>query len=182
MDHRGPEFPELGLNVFAGIKTIFKTDNPVIILPATGTGAWESALVNVLKAGDKVLMCETGQFSTLWSRLAGRLELDAEVIPGDWRAGADPVKIEERLTADKGHEIKAVCVVHNETSTGSLSRIKDIRNAIDRTGHPALYMVDNISPLGSTDYRQDEWGLDCHCFMLSEGIDAASGTELHRAQ
>ncbi len=170
MDHRGPEFAELGLNVLAGIKTIFKTDNPVIIFPASGTGAWESALVNVLKSGDKVLMCETGQFSTLWNRLAERLEINADVIPGDWRGGADPAKIEERLTADKEHEIKAVCVVHNETSTGSLSRIKDIRDAIDRSGHPALYMVDTISSLGSADYRHDEWGVDITVSGSQKGL------------
>lgn len=170
IDHRGPEFADLGLAVLSGIKTIFKTTNPVIIFPASGTGAWESALVNALQAGDKVLMCETGQFSTLWSRLAERLGLDVEVIPGDWRRGADPARIEERLTADKGHQIQAVCVVHNETSTGSLSRIKDIRDAIDRTGHPALYMVDTISSLASADYRHDEWGVDVTVSGSQKGL------------
>ena len=170
IDHRGPEFAKLGLDVLSGIKTIFKTTNPVIIFPASGTGAWESALVNVLNSGDKVLMCETGQFSTLWSKLAARLEIDAEIIVGDWRGGADPSKIEERLTADKEHQIKAVCVVHNETSTGSLSRIKDIREAINRTGHPALYMVDTISSLGSADYRHDEWGVDVTISGSQKGL------------
>ena len=170
IDHRGPEFSVLGLEVLAAIKTIFKTEQPTIIFPASGTGAWESALVNVLEAGDKVLMAETGQFSTLWTRLAGRIGLDAEVIPGDWRGGADPAKIEERLTADTGHEIKAVCVVHNETSTGSLSRIKDIRDAIDRAKHPALFMVDTISSLGSADYRHDEWGVDVTVSGSQKGL------------
>lgn len=170
IDHRGPEFVDLGHAVLDGIKTIFKTTNPVIIFPASGTGAWESALVNVLQAGDKVLMNETGQFSTLWFKLAKRLELDIEVIPGDWRRGADPVKIEERLAADTGHEIKAVCVVHNETSTGSLSRIKVIRDAIDRAGHPALYMVDTISSLASADYRHDEWGVDVTVSGSQKGL------------
>ena len=170
IDHRGPEFAKLGREVLAAIKTVFKTEQPVIIFPASGTGAWESALVNVLEAGDKVLMAETGQFSTLWTRLAGRIGLDAEIISGDWRGGADPAKIEERLTADKGHEIKAVCVVHNETSTGSLSRIKDIRDAIDRAKHPALYMVDTISSLGSADYRHDEWGVDVTVSGSQKGL------------
>ncbi len=170
IDHRGPEFVELGLDILAGIKTIFKTSNPVIIFPASGTGAWESALVNVLQAGDKVLMCETGHFSTLWTRLAERLGIDVEVIAGDWRRGADPDKIQERLMADAGGAIKAVCVVHNETSTGSLSRIKDIRGAIDRSDHPALYMVDTISSLASVDYRHDEWGVDITVSGSQKGL------------
>tara|TARA_R110002072_G_scaffold727_9_gene5309 strand:- start:395 stop:1570 length:1176 start_codon:yes stop_codon:yes gene_type:complete len=170
IDHRGPEFAVLGLEVLAAIKTIFQTRNPVIIFPASGTGAWESALVNVLESGDRVLMCETGQFSTLWSQLAGRLGIEVEMIPGDWRSGADPAKIEERLTADKAHEIKALCVVHNETSTGSLSRIKQIRAAIDRAAHPALFMVDTISSLGSADYRHDEWGVDVTVSGSQKGL------------
>jgi alanine-glyoxylate transaminase/serine-glyoxylate transaminase/serine-pyruvate transaminase len=170
IDHRGPEFVALGLAVLGGLKTIFKTTNPVIIFPASGTGAWESALVNVLQAKDKVLMCETGHFSTLWARLAERLGLDVEIIPGDWRRGADPARIEERLAADGGQDIKAVCVVHNETSTGSLSRIRQVRDAIDRTGHPALYMVDTISSLASADYRHDEWEVDVTVSGSQKGL------------
>ncbi len=160
IDHRGPEFQRLGRSVLAGIRTIFRTESPVIIYPASGTGAWEAALVNTLSAGDAVLMCETGHFATLWSRLAKRLGLVVELLPGDWRHGADPVQIEARLAADDGRRFKAVCVVHNETATGVTSRIDAVRRAIDRAGHPALLMVDTISSLGSVDYRHDEWGVD----------------------
>ncbi|MBS0241166.1 MAG: aminotransferase class V-fold PLP-dependent enzyme [Proteobacteria bacterium] len=160
MDHRSPEFGRLGLKVLAGIKGIFKTRNPVIIYPASGTGAWEAALVNTLSAGDTVLMYETGHFATLWKNLATKLGLKPEFIDGDWRAGADPARIEARLKADTERKIKAVCVVHNETSSGSLTRIEEVRKAIDAAGHPALLMVDTISSLGSADYRHDEWGVD----------------------
>lgn len=160
IDHRGPEFATLGKEVLAAIKTVFKTVNPVIIYPASGTGAWEAALVNTLSPGDKVLMFETGQFATLWCGLAKRYELDIELVPGDWRNGVDPAAVEEHLRADTGHTIKAVCAVHNETSTGVASRIKSVRDAIDATGHPALFMVDTISSLGSIDYRHDEWNVD----------------------
>jgi alanine-glyoxylate transaminase/serine-glyoxylate transaminase/serine-pyruvate transaminase len=160
IDHRGPEFAELGKKVLSGIKEIFRSAGPVIIYPSSGTGAWEAALTNTLSAGDKVLMYETGQFATLWRNLAEKLGLKPELIPGDWRAGAYPEPIEERLAEDKDHEIKAVCIVHNETSTGCTSPIKDIREAIDRTGHPALFLVDTISSLGSIDYRHDEWKVD----------------------
>ena len=160
IDHRGPEFAALGKDVLAGIKTIFKTTGPVVIYPASGTGAWEAALVNTLSPGDKVLMFETGQFATLWSNLAKRFQLDIEIVPGDWRHGVDPAAVEELLTADTQHQIKAVCAVHNETSTGVTSRIKAVRDAIDAAGHPALLMVDTISSLGSADYRHDEWKVD----------------------
>ncbi len=160
IDHRGPEFQVLGKEVLEGIKRVFKTQHPVIIYPASGTGAWEAALVNTLSPKDKVLMVETGHFATLWQKMAKKLSLDVEFIPGDWRHGADHQAIEQRLAADKGHAIKAVCVVHNETSTGVATRIPLVRKAIDNAKHPALLMVDTISSLGSIDYRHDEWGVD----------------------
>jgi alanine-glyoxylate transaminase/serine-glyoxylate transaminase/serine-pyruvate transaminase len=160
MDHRGPEFQKLGREVLEGIKRIFKTQHPVIIYPASGTGAWEAALVNTLSPKDRVLMAETGHFATLWHKMAKKLSLDVELIPGDWRHGADHAAIEQRLKADTKHEIKAVCVVHNETSTGVTTRIPLVRKAVDAAKHPALLMVDTISSLGSIDYRHDEWGVD----------------------
>ena len=160
IDHRGPEFRALGRRVLDGVKTIFQTDGAVFIYPASGTGAWEAALINTLSPGDRVLMYETGHFATLWKTLAERLGLVPEFIEGDWRGGADPQAIEERLRQDSAGEIKAVCVVHNETSTGSTSRIDEVRQAIDAAGHPALYMVDTISSLASIDYRHDAWGVD----------------------
>jgi alanine-glyoxylate transaminase/serine-glyoxylate transaminase/serine-pyruvate transaminase len=160
IDHRGPEFGALGREVLSGMQAVFKTRSPVVIYPASGTGAWEAALVNTLSAGDRVLMAETGQFATLWKNMAMRLGLAPEFIPGDWRHGADPAAIEARLAADPQHTIRAVCVVHNETSTGVTSRIKEVRAAIERARHPALFMVDTISSLGSIDYRHDEWGVD----------------------
>ena len=160
IDHRGPEFKKLGLRVLAGIKTIFKTTNPVVIYPSSGTGAWEAALLNTLSPGDKVLMYETGHFATLWKTIAVKLGLEPEFIGSDWRSGADAKAIEARLRDDKGHTIKAVCVVHNETSTGATSRIDKVRKAIDAAKHPALLMVDTISSLGSIDYRHDDWGVD----------------------
>jgi len=160
IDHRGPEFALLAREVLDGIKTIFKTAAPVVIYPASGTGAWEAALVNALSPGDRVLMFETGQFSSLWYAMAKKLALDVVLVPGDWRHGADPDAVEAQLRDDTGHAIKAVCAVHNETSTGVTSRIPEIRAAIDRAGHPALLMVDTISSLGSIDYRHDEWGVD----------------------
>jgi alanine-glyoxylate transaminase/serine-glyoxylate transaminase/serine-pyruvate transaminase len=170
IDHRGPEFQKLGQEVLAGLKHVFKTRGPVIIYPASGTGAWEAALVNTLSPGDKVLMVETGHFATLWQSMAQRLGLAPEFIGGDWRRGADPAPIEARLAQDEKHEIKAVCVVHNETSTGATSRIGDIRKAIDRTGHPALFMVDTISSLASIDYRHDEWGVDVTVAGSQKGL------------
>jgi alanine-glyoxylate transaminase/serine-glyoxylate transaminase/serine-pyruvate transaminase len=160
IDHRGPEFKKLGLEVLAGIKTIFKTTSPVLIYPSSGTGAWEAALLNTLSPGDKVLMFETGHFATLWKAIAVKLGLEPEFIASDWRSGADAAAIEARLRDDKTHAIKAVCVVHNETSTGATSRIDEVRRAIDAARHPALLMVDTISSLASIDYRHDEWGVD----------------------
>ncbi len=160
IDHRGPEFGRLGAEVLEGMKGIFKTDSEVFIFPSSGTGAWEAALVNTLSVGDRVLMYETGQFATLWEELAERLQLDPVFIKGDWRHGVDPDALESRLTEDKDHAIKAVCVVHNETSTGTASRIVEVRKAIDNANHPALLMVDTISSLGSIDVRHDEWGAD----------------------
>jgi len=170
IDHRGPEFQRLGQEVLSGLKTVFKTKSPVIIFPASGTGAWEAALVNTLSAGDRVLMYETGHFATLWHSMAKRLGLTPEFLSSDWRHGADPGAIEARLAEDRSHEIKAVCVVHNETSTGVTSRIADIRKAIDRAKHPALFMVDTISSLASIDYRHDEWGVDVTVAGSQKGL------------
>ena len=170
IDHRGPEFANLARRALDGIKTIFKTTNPVIIYTATGTGAWEAALVNTLSPGDRVLMVETGQFATLWKRMAESLGLKPEFIPTDWRIGAEPAVIEAKLKDDKAHQIKAVCVLHNETATGCLSPIAEIRKAIDRAGHPALFMVDTISSLASTDYRHDEWGVDVTVGGAQKGL------------
>jgi alanine-glyoxylate transaminase/serine-glyoxylate transaminase/serine-pyruvate transaminase len=160
MDHRGPEFARLGLEVLEGIKTIFQTEEPVIILPSSGTGAWEAALVNTLSPGDRVVMFETGQFAALWRAMATKLGLDVVFIPGDWRHGVDPAALEAFLSDDRAHAIKAVCAVHNETSTGVTTRIPELRAAIDRAGHPALFLVDTISSLASIDYRHGEWGVD----------------------
>jgi alanine-glyoxylate transaminase/serine-glyoxylate transaminase/serine-pyruvate transaminase len=160
MDHRGPEFAQLTLEILQDLKQVFKTSADVVIYPASGTGAWEAALVNTLSPGDKVLMFETGHFATLWQNIASDLGLQVEFVPGDWRHGVDPAEVEARLCADKTHQIKAVMVVHNETSTGVTSGIGEIRKAIDSSAHPALFMVDVISSLGSIDYRHDEWAVD----------------------
>jgi alanine-glyoxylate transaminase/serine-glyoxylate transaminase/serine-pyruvate transaminase len=160
IDHRGPEFAPLALEVLQGMQRVFQTRFPVVIYPASGTGAWEAALVNTLSPGDRVLMYETGHFATLWRRMADKLGLGVELIAGDWRRGADPVAIEAALAADRAHTIKAVCVVHNETSTGAVTRVPEIRKVLDRTAHPALLMVDTISSLASIEYRMDEWGVD----------------------
>ncbi|MEM6971612.1 MAG: aminotransferase class V-fold PLP-dependent enzyme [Pseudomonadota bacterium] len=160
IDHRGPDFAAVGKTALDGMKTIFKTEQRVFIFPSSGTGAWEAALVNVLSPGDKVLMFETGHFATLWNKMAKKIGLEPEFIEGDWRGGAEPDRIEARLRADTNHEIKAVCVVHNETSTGSVSPIAEVRKAIDAAGHPALFMVDSISGLASVDFRFDEWDVD----------------------
>jgi alanine-glyoxylate transaminase/serine-glyoxylate transaminase/serine-pyruvate transaminase len=160
IDHRGPDFAELGHEVLNGLKTIFKTKQPVIVYPASGTGAWEAALVNTLSPGDRVLMAETGQFAMLWKKLAEKLGLKVEFLPGDWRHSVDVAQIAHHLENDSGDTIKAVCVVHNETSTGVTSNIAAVRQAIDQTRHPALLMVDTISSLASMDYRHDEWGVD----------------------
>lgn len=160
IDHRGPEFPALTFSVLEGMKTIFGTAADVVIYPASGTGAWEAALVNALSPGDLVLMAETGHFSTLWKSMAARLGLVVEFLPGDWRRGADLAAIEARLSEDRSHKIKAVAVVHNETSTGAVSSIAGVRRALDSASHPALLMVDTISSLASIDYRHDEWQVD----------------------
>lgn len=160
IDHRGPEFQKLGRDVLSGIRDVFKTSGPVIIYPASGTGAWEAALVNTLSPGDRVLMFETGWFATLWKRMADRLGIEAELIAGDWRSGVDAALIEARLADDVEHSVKAVCVVHNETSTGVTSDIAAVRRALDKAGHPALLLVDTISSLGSIDFRHEEWGVD----------------------
>lgn len=170
IDHRGPDFGKVGLRALDGLKTIFKTEENVVIYPASGTGAWEAALVNVLSPGDRVLMFETGHFATLWKKIAEKLKLKAEFIEGDWRGGADPDVIEAYLAEDKGHEIKAVCVVHNETSTGSVSPIAAIRKAIDTANHPALLMVDTISGLASIEYCHDEWGVDVTISGSQKGL------------
>jgi alanine-glyoxylate transaminase / serine-glyoxylate transaminase / serine-pyruvate transaminase len=190
IDQRGPEFAKMTKRVLEGIKTIFKTTQPVIIYTATGTGAWEAALTNTLSPGDRVLMVETGQFATLWKVMAERLGLKPEFIKTDWRVGADAKVIEEHLRKDKAHEIKAVCVLHNETATGCLSPIGDIRKAIDAAGHPALFLVDTISSLASADYRHDEWGVDVTIggaqkgLMLPPGMsfNAVSEKALHAAK
>ncbi len=160
MDHRGPDFAPLGKAVLEGMKRVFQTRSHVVIYPASGTGAWEAALANTLSPGDTVLMYETGHFATLWQKMALKLGLKPEFIAGDWRTGADPQAIEKRLREDAAKSIKAVCVVHNETSTGVVSRIAEVRKAIDAAKHPALLMVDTISSLASLDYRHDEWGVD----------------------
>jgi len=170
MDHRGPAFAELGHEVLGGLKEVFKTAQPVVIYPASGTGAWEAALVNTLSPGDKVLMFETGHFATLWHKMATRLGLQVELVGTDWRRGADPALVEAKLKEDKARTIKTVCVVHNETSTGATSRIGAIRKAIDDAGHPALYLVDTISSLASIDYRHDEWGVDVTVAGSQKGL------------
>ena len=170
IDHRGPEFQHLGYDVLAGMQRMFKTKGAVVIYPASGTGAWEAALVNTLSAGDKVLMYETGQFATLWQKLAQRLGLQPVFIGGDWRRGVDAAAVEAKLNEDKAHTIKAVCVVHNETSTGVTSKIAEVRKAIDRAKHPALLLVDTISGLGSMDYRHDEWGVDVTVAGSQKGL------------
>jgi alanine-glyoxylate transaminase/serine-glyoxylate transaminase/serine-pyruvate transaminase len=170
IDHRGPEFAKLARKCLDGVKTIFKTTNPVIIYTATGTGAWEAALVNTLNAGDKVLYVETGQFGALWKKMADRLGLVTEVIPTDWRTGVDPAAVEAKLKEDKAKEIKAVCFLHNETSTGCLSPVAAVRKAIDNANHPALLFVDTISSLASADYRHDEWGVDVTVGGAQKGL------------
>ena len=170
IDHRGPEFQKLARQALEGIKTVFKTTAPVVIWTATGTGAWEAALVNTLSAGDRVLMVETGQFATLWKNMAGNLGLKPEFIKTDWRTGADPAALEAALREDRNHEIKAVCVLHNETATGCVTSIAAVRNAIDAAGHPALLMVDTISSLASIDYRHDEWGVDVAIGGAQKGL------------
>ncbi len=175
IDHRGPDFAELGLRVLAGLKPIFKTNSNVVIYPSSGTGCWEAALVNTLSPGDKVLMFEVGQFAFLWCEVARKFGLDVEFVPGDWRHGVDPEIVQSKLAADKGHAIKAVCVVHNETSNGITSPVARIREAIDEAKHPALLMVDAVSSLGSMDYRHDEWGVDVTVASSQKGLMLPAG-------
>ena len=170
IDHRGPDFAKIGAACLAGMKTIFKTKSHVVIYPASGTGAWEAALVNLLAEGELVLMVETGHFASLWHKMASNLGLKTEFLETDWRRGVDPQAVEDRLRADKDGKVKAVCVVHNETSTGSTSRIDDVRAAINASGHDALLMVDTISSLASIDYRHDEWGVDVTVSGSQKGL------------
>lgn len=170
MDHRGPEFGVLGLEILSNLRRIFQTEGPVVIYPASGTGAWEAALTNTLSPGDRVLMCRTGWFATLWKDMAERLGLDPVFIDTDWRRGADVPALAAALNGDTGHRIKAVCVVHNETSTGSVSQISELRAALDAAGHPALLLVDTISSLASIDYRHDAWGVDVTVAGSQKGL------------
>ena len=179
LDHRGLEFQKLGKRVLSGVKSLFKTSGHVIIYPSSGTGAWEAALTNTLSPGDKVLMCETGQFAVLWGVMAQKLGLKADIITTDWRVAVDGNTIEAKLKADTAHEIKAVCVVHNETSTGCRSRIDDVRKALDALKHPALLMVDTISSLACTDLRHDEWGIDVTVAGSQKGMMLPPGLVLH---
>ena len=175
IDHRGPEFAELGLRVIAGLKPIFKTEGTVVIYPSSGTGGWEAALVNTLSPGDTVLMFEVGQFAVLWCEVARKFGLDVDFVAGDWRHGVDPQVVEAKLAADKDHTIKAVCVVHNETSNGITSPLARIRQAMDLAKHPALLMVDAVSALGSMDYRHDEWGVDVTVASSQKGLMLPAG-------
>ena len=179
IDHRGPEFSRLAREVLEGLKAVFKTTGSVVVYPSSGTGAWEAALVNTLSPGDKVLMFETGHFATLWRNLAARLNLEVDFVPGDWRHGVDPAVVEGKLVEDRGRAIKAVAIVHNETSTGVTSRVAEIRRAIDRIGHPALFIVDTISSLASMDYRHDEWGVDVTVCCSQKGLMLPPGLGLN---
>ncbi|MBV9782938.1 MAG: aminotransferase class V-fold PLP-dependent enzyme [Acidisphaera sp.] len=170
MDHRGPEFGQLGMEILANVRSIFKTKGPVVIYPASGTGAWEAALTNTLSPGDTVLMCRTGWFATLWHEMAERLQLKPIFIETDWRRGADVEGIAAALAEDGQHRIKAVCVVHNETSTGCTSRIDEVRQAMNAAKHPALLLVDTISSLASIDYRHDEWAVDVTVAGSQKGL------------
>lgn len=179
IDHRGPAFAKLARETLDGLKEVFQTSGPVLIYPSSGTGGWEAALVNTLSPGEKVLMFETGHFATLWCEMGRGLGLDVEFVPGDWRRGVDPEAVEARLAEDRPRRIKAVCVVHNETSTGVTSRVREIRRAIDRASHPALLLVDTISSLGSIDYRHDEWGVDVTVGCSQKGLMLPPGLGLN---
>ena len=170
IDHRGPEFAGLARQVLAGLAWLCGSTGPVALYPSSGTGAWEATLVNTLSPGDRVLAFETGHFASLWAQMAARLGLDVDLVPGDWRHGVDPRQAHEKLAADRGHQIKAVAVVHNETSTGCASHIPPVRAALDSAGHPALLLVDTISSLGSVDYRHDEWGVDVTIWCSQKGM------------
>jgi alanine-glyoxylate transaminase/serine-glyoxylate transaminase/serine-pyruvate transaminase len=179
IDHRGPEFAQLTFEVLEGLKQILKTSGTVVIYPSSGTGAWESSLVNTLSPGDKVLMFETGFFATQWKNVAVRLGLEVDFVPGDWRHGVDPHAVESKLTDDRKHSFKAVAVVHNETSTGVTSRIAEVRQAMDRARHPALLLVDTISSLASIDYAQDAWGVDVTIGCSQKGLMLPPGLGLN---
>lgn len=179
IDHRGPEFADMARQVLAGIRPLCGTTRPVAVYPSSGTGAWEAALVNTLSPGDRILAFDHGHFATLWCELARRLGLDVDIVPADWRRGVDPAQVHERLAADPGHTIKAVTVVHNETSTGAASRIPLIRAAIDHADHPALLIVDSISSLGSVDYRHDEWRVDVTIWCSQKGMMLPPGLGLN---
>ena len=178
IDHRGPEFAILGREVLDGSRAVFQTKGTVIIYPASGTGAWESALVNTLSPGDRVLAFEVGEFGRLWSDLARRLGLDVDLVDTDWRHGVDPAIVEAKLTEDRSHRIKAVLAVHNETSTGVTSRVRQVREAMDRAKHPALLMVDTVSSLASIDYRHDEWHVDVTVAGSQKGLMLPPGLGL----
>jgi alanine-glyoxylate transaminase/serine-glyoxylate transaminase/serine-pyruvate transaminase len=169
-DHRGPEFGRLGLRLLDNLKGVFKTSQHILIFPSSGTGAWEAALVNTLSPGDQVLMFETGQFAALWREMAGKLGLEVQLVATDWRHGVDPEAVQTILAEDRSHRIRAVAMVHNETSTGVMSSVASVRKAMDRSGHPALLMVDAISSLASTDYRHDEWGVDVTVVGSQKGL------------
>jgi alanine-glyoxylate transaminase / serine-glyoxylate transaminase / serine-pyruvate transaminase len=178
LDHRGPEFREFALDMLANAQRLFKTEQPVIAFPSSGTGAWEASLVNTLSPGDRILVVETGHFALMWRKTAANLGLKPEMLPTDWRSGADAEAIEARLRQDKDHQIKAVCVVQNETSTGTRSWIKEVRDAMDSAGHPALLMVDAVSSIGAMDYRHDEWGVDVAVCGSQKGLMLPPGLSL----
>jgi alanine-glyoxylate transaminase/serine-glyoxylate transaminase/serine-pyruvate transaminase len=180
VDHRGPEFAQLTLEVLPALREVAKTkDSQVVLYPSSGTGAWEACLANALSPGDRVLLAETGWFSTLWAELARKLRIDVEVVPGDWRTGADPDEFERRLRTDRERRVKAVMVVHNETSTGVTSRVGDVRTALDRAGHPALLLVDTVSSLASIDYQHDEWRVDVMVTGSQKGLMLPPGIGLN---
>jgi len=179
IDHRGPEFARLAREVIEGLQQVCKTSGAVVIYPSSGTGAWEAALVNTLSPGDRVLMFETGHFATLWRNMAVRLGLQVDFVPGDWRHGVDPDVVEAKLADDRNRAIKAVAIVHNETSTGVTSRVAEVRRRIDKAGHPALLMVDTISSLASIDYRHDEWGVDVTVSCSQKGLMLPPGLGLN---
>jgi len=178
-DHRGPAFGRLARQILDGLQKVFRTSGPVVVYPSSGTGAWEASLVNTLSPGDKVLMVETGHFAVLWKDVAKRFGLTVDFVPTDWRSGADPAVVEAKLAEDASHAIKAVAIVHNETSTGVTSRIGEIRQAMDRARHPALLLVDTISSLGSLDYRHDEWGVDVTVGCSQKGLMLPPGLGLN---
>jgi len=179
IDHRGPEFAALARQVLDGVGRLCGTTRPVALYPSSGTGAWEAALVNTLSPGDRILAFDNGHFATLWSAMARKLGLDVDLVPGDWRRGVDPAQVQERLSADPGHRIRAVTIVQNETSTGAASQIPLIRAAMDSARHPALLIVDTISSLGSVEYRHDEWGVDVTIWCSQKGMMLPPGLGLN---